>query len=232
MLEMRQVAKVFSGSVETVNAIVDIDLKIEAGEVAAIHGPSGCGKTTLLLIAGAMMKPTRGNVLIDQVNPYELDSKKRAKLRGETIGFVFQQFNLIPYLSVFENVILSARPGQNKSKIKDKAKILLERFDLMDRVCHKPGELSTGQQQRTALARALINDPKLILADEPTGNLDKQNAGIVIEHLHNIAQQGAAVLIVTHDSIVDKYCFRKVNIDDGRICEQEKNVKIKNHIKL
>ncbi len=221
MLKMKKVSKSFTGSVETVNALLDVDLELNAGEIAAIQGPSGCGKTTLLLIAGAMMKPTCGSVFVDEVDPYELGPEKRAQLRGESLGFVFQQFNLIPYLSVFENVIVSARADSAKSEIFEKAEKLLRRFDLLDRLKHKPDELSTGQQQRTALARALINDPKLILADEPTGNLDNQNARIVVDHLYDISQQGAAVLMVTHDSIIDNYDFRTIFIDEGRVRKPE-----------
>ncbi len=226
MFEMKNVSKVFTGSFGKVIALDNIDFSVEPGEMLTVQGPSGCGKTTLLLIAGAMMKPTDGTVLIDGKNPYSLDQNQRAGIRQSAIGFVFQQFNLVPYLTVLENVILPADPSLDSRVVLDKAESLLEHFDLSDRAEHKPGELSTGQQQRTALARALINNPRLILADEPTGNLDRQNAQVVIEHLREIADAGAAVLIVTHDAEIEQMTENHLRLDKGVIVEHAESVSV------
>ncbi len=217
MLKIKNLSKVFKGSFGTVNALNEIDLSVNKGEILAVRGKSGCGKTTLLLTAGAMMAPTKGTVEVGGINPYKLSSDQRSKLRRDSIGYVFQQFNLIPYLSIFENIILPANPRFNKRHIQNRTEYLLDRFDLTDRAKHKPSQLSAGQQQRTALARALINEPELVLADEPTGNLDRENAKIVIDHLCKISQSGSAVVIVTHDPIIDIFNVDSIELDVGII---------------
>ena len=221
MLVMKNISKVFKGSFGTVRALDKINFSVNIGDIVAVRGPSGCGKTTLLLTAGAMMTPDEGVVDIQGVNPYALNPDQRATMRQEIIGFVFQQYNLIPYLSVFENVIVPAKKYLDKKRIFNRAEKLLQRFDLEDRAEHKPTQLSMGQQQRTALARALINEPQLILADEPTGSLDEENAKIVIGHLRDIAEAGTAVIIVTHDTIVEQFDVRAVELDNGKIRESE-----------
>ena len=217
MLKVNKVSKIFKGSFGAVNALEEIDFSVNAGEITAVQGPSGSGKTTLLLTLGAMMSPSKGTVEIDGKNPYEIGYNERTKLRQDYIGFVFQQFNLIPYLTVFENIIVPACSEYTKKQIYDRAEYLLDRFEISNRAAHKPAELSAGQQQRTALARALINEPKIILADEPTGNLDSQNAKVVIEHLCSIAEAGAAVIIVTHDNAIDRFNIKSVELKDGQI---------------
>ena len=181
-----------------------------------VRGPSGCGKTTLLLTAGALLAPDKGRVLIDGQDLYELPPEERARLRATTVGFVFQQFHLVPYLSVRENVLapsLAVVVGDADSCAQE----LIERFQLADRADHVPLELSTGERQRTALARALLNRPRLLLADEPTGNLDPENAAIVLEHIAHFARAGGAVLMVTHDDVAKHHADRIIRLEKGRL---------------
>jgi putative ABC transport system ATP-binding protein len=216
MLSIRNLGKTYSRSGKIVNALNDIALEVKSGEFVVVRGPSGCGKTTLLLAAGALLAPSRGTVEIDGVNPYALPAEKRAKWRGGALGFVFQQFHLIPYLTALENVMAPslAVPGNETSQ---RAQSLLERFNLADRADHVPSELSMGERQRTALARALLNNPKLLLADEPTGNLDPDNAAVVLRHIAEFAKSGGAALMVTHAETAQEYASRIVWLRDGRL---------------
>lgn len=175
---------------------------LKKGQVIAIQGPSGCGKTTLLLIAGGLLHPDKGNILIDGQNLYKLSLEKRANFRALKIGFVFQQYHLVPYLSVIDNIWV---PSLMSQVSREKALQLAEHFGLGHRLYHKPGELSTGEKQRTALARALLLDPPYLLADEITGNLDHKNAEHVVAYLKEYAAKGGAVLWVTHDRQAAKY---------------------------
>jgi len=218
MLEFRQVSRSFSGPEGEVQAIRDITFSVGPGELIAIHGPSGCGKTTLLLTAGALLRPTRGEVLVDGVDPYSLQPEQRSALRCENIGFVFQQFHLVPYLTVLENVLApsAVRPQPGAY---DRARELVHRFNLDHRVNHVPAQLSTGERQRTALARAMLNRAKLILADEPTGNLDNENSAMVLEYLTEASGEGAAVVVVTHDPHAAQRAQRTIHLKEGRMCE-------------
>ena len=201
-----------------VEALVDVSLSVSAGEFVAVQGPSGSGKTTLLLAAGGLLAPGSGTVEIDGQNPYALPADRRAGLRAEKVGFVFQQFHLVPYLSVMDNVLVPtlalSSPGAQ-----ERARELIERFGLSDRSQHRPGELSVGERQRTGLARALFNEPKLILADEPTGNLDEENARTVTESLEEYARNGGAVLLVTHDSDAAGFAQKRWRLDNGELSE-------------
>jgi len=219
MLTVTNVSKRYLRGQADVQALDDVSVHIEAGQFVTVKGPSGCGKTTLLLAAGALMAPDAGTIDIEGVNPYDLAPDPRAAFRASTIGFVFQQFHLVPYLSVLDNVLTPslARPTADA---RDRAAELVARFGLADRADHMPGELSTGERQRTALARAMLNQPKLILADEPTGNLDEDNAHHVLQALAEFASAGGAVLLVTHDEKVTQYSHRTVHIDQGRICPE------------
>lgn len=218
LLELSHVRKVYTDGPRTVRAIDDVSLQVEAGEFVAVTGPSGCGKTTLLLIAGGLLRPDAGAVTLAGREPYRLTPEQRARFRAETIGFVFQQFHLVPYLSVRENV-LSPLLAWRQEGLDRRAEELLERFGLADRSEHRPAELSTGERQRTALARALLHRPRLILADEPTGNLDADNAAIVLQALHECAAEGIAVLHVTHNLAAARQADRMIPLQGGRIAE-------------
>lgn len=198
LLQFDQVSKTYTGNDREVRALDGVSLSMDAGQFIAVRGPSGCGKSTLLLSAGGLLKPGGGSVIVNGTALYEQSPEQRARFRATTIGFVFQQFHLVPYLSVLDNVLTAtlAAPIQNA---RDRALALLEQFNLGERAMHVPAELSTGERQRTALARALMHQPSLLLADEPTGNLDPDNADIVLDTLKTFAQSGGGVLLVTHD---------------------------------
>ena len=198
-----------------VAALDGISLELNQGEFVAVQGASGCGKSTLLLIAGGLLSPDSGDVSIDGVNPYSISANARAGLRAGKIGFVFQQFHLAPYLSVRDNIMAPDLAATSKQGPKRAAE-LMEEFGLTDRATHVPGELSSGERQRVALARALFNGPGLILADEPTGNLDPDNSRIVLDRLREIAEQGAAVLMVTHDETAAQATDRVERLREGK----------------
>ena len=201
---------------EPVIAMDDVSLAIKAGEFVAVEGPSGCGKSTLLLTIGTLLAPDSGTVLLDERNPYELTPDRRARFRAATIGFVFQQFHLVAYLSVLDNV-LAASLASNKPDAQQRAMELLVQFGLADRAGHVPAELSTGERQRTALARALLNQPRLLLADEPTGNLDRASSEAVIGSFVEFARAGGAVLLVTHDAHAAERAHRRLRMAAGRL---------------
>jgi len=217
-LVIQNMIKSYRRSSDTVRALAGVSLVVSAGEFAAVQGPSGCGKTTLLLTAGGLLAPDGGTVEIDGQNPYALDPDRRAVFRAEKVGFVFQQFHLIPYLSVSDNVLTPAL-ARSSSNAQEKARELVERFGLANRAEHLPGELSVGERQRTALARALLNEPDLILADEPTGNLDEINARVVLQSLADVAQSGRAVLLVTHDANAAGFAQKRWRLDNGKLSE-------------
>lgn len=241
MLEIRDVSKWYRRPGGDVQALDAVSLSVQCGELVVVRGPSGSGKTTLLLSAGGLLAPDAGEIVIDvhaqgesgpglACDPYALSAEERARLRATTIGFVFQQYHLIPYLSVLENVMTPAlalddRRGRRSAvsvqptPARSRAVELLERFRLADRADHLPGELSTGERQRTALARALLNRPSLLLADEPTGNLDPENAGVVLEHIAEFARSGGAVLVVTHDEAAAQHADRIAQLRHGRIVQ-------------
>jgi len=198
MLKFENVTKVFNGPQGEVTALKEVSFSVEPGEVVAVRGPSGCGKSTLLLTAGTLLRPTEGTVHLGETTPYALTPNGRSALRSETIGFVFQQFHLVPYLSVLDNVLLPS-VIKKTGNAGERAHELLSRFGLDHRAHHVPAQLSIGERQRTALARALFNEPRLLLADEPTGNLDPENGEIVLHALRTFAEEGGAVLLVTHD---------------------------------
>jgi len=216
VLRATNLAKAYAGTGKTVRALEGATFNVAPGELVAVQGPSGCGKTTLLLIAGGLLKPDAGQVLLVGQDPYALSPDARARFRAENIGFVFQQFHLVPYLSVLDNILAPtlARPAENAN---ERATELARRFGLADRQDHTPGELSTGERQRTALARALLHKPQLLLADEPTGNLDEASGKIVLGHLAEFTKAGGAVLLVTHDPRAAEYATRTVRMEGGRI---------------
>jgi len=218
LLQIHNVSKTYANGQSTVLAVSEVSLHVAAGEFIAVQGSSGCGKSTLLLIAGALLKPDSGQVLVDGQDPYVLNPDARAEFRARTIGFVFQQFHLVPYLSVLDNVLAPGLALNSSAvEIRHRGRQLIERFGLSDRSQHVPAKLSTGERQRAAMARALLNQPKLILADEPTGNLDHQNADALLEYLAEFAADGGAVLMVTHDDRAVAHANRVIHLQHGKI---------------
>jgi len=216
VFKVENITKIYHTSNKQIRALDEVSLQVNTGEFVVVEGPSGSGKSTLLLTAGSLLTPDEGQILIDGQNPYALSSDERAKFRAEKIGFVFQQFHLIPYLSVLENILTPSILTKGKNSHED-AMQLIKRFGLTERVHHVLAELSTGERQRTALARAFINSPNLILADEPTGNLDRENAEIVIKSLVEFANMGGSVFLVTHDAYAVQYATRSLHLENGRM---------------
>lgn len=202
---------------EEVKALDGVSFEVGQGELVAVNGPSGCGKTTLLLVCGGLLYPDGGAVFLDNRDLYSISSKGRDYERSMNIGFIFQQFYLVPYLNILENIMIpSVGANAYSSAVKTRAEKFISQFNLAHRIYHKPGELSTGERQRVALARALINGPKILLADEPTGNLDDDNAEVVLNYFLNFAREGGAVLLVTHDSRIGNYAHRRYRMKDGK----------------
>ncbi len=219
-LQLRNIGKTYHGRAGDVRALDNVTLEVAPGEFVAVLGPSGCGKSTLLLVSGGLLAPDQGTVSIASQTPYSLGPEARARCRATQIGFVFQEFHLVPYLDVLDNVLVPSL-AITIPNARRRALELLERFGMADRLHHVPGELSTGQRQRTALARALLAEPKLLLADEPTGNLDQENAERVWGYLAEFAQAGGAVLLVTHDAQAAGRADRCLSLDAGRLCEPQ-----------
>jgi len=219
IIDIRSVSKLYKGPDGIVRALDVVTLSVDRGEFVAVQGPSGCGKTTLLLAAGGLLAPDKGDVVVDGRNPYRMSPDERARLRASEIGFVFQRFHLVPYLSVLDN-ILAPSLAVRRSDAEARARELITRFNLTGRESHVPSELSTGERQRTALARALLNEPAILLADEPTGNLDPENASIVIDAFTGFAASGGAVLMVTHSDAAAGHAHRTIRLRDGKIANE------------
>lgn len=218
MIRLEGVKKIYPSDNGPVHALDGVSLHVEAGEFVAVRGPSGCGKSTLLSVIGGLDLPTEGKVFIDGAETTSLSTAERAALRAEKIGFVFQMFHLLPYLTVLDNVRLAANDGHESDARKTAAE-LLERFGLAHRITHRPAQLSTGERQRVAMARALLNRPQIILADEPTGNLDPDNAKVVLEMMADFRNDGGTVLLVTHEAHAAAYATRTISMRSGRIEE-------------
>jgi len=216
MVCLENVVKIYRAPHGTIKALDNINLQVEKGEFVVIRGPSGCGKTTLLMTIAGMQRPTSGTASVNQYNLYEMSRRARANFRAANIGFVFQMFYLVPYLNVIENVILAGR-AIDKSGGTVEADELLKQLGLAERVFHKPSELSTGEKQRTAIARALFNRPEIILADEPTGNLDPDNAATVLGYLADFHSHGGTIVVVTHQAAADEFADRVINMRNGCI---------------
>ena len=223
MLHMKDVSKVYRTEMVETHALRDLTLDVRDGEFLAVTGPSGSGKTTFLNIAGLLESFTGGAFQLDGVDVKALDDRARSRLRNEKIGFVFQSFNLIPDLNLFDNVDVPLRyRGLSRGERKKRIEGALARVGLASRVRHYPAELSGGQQQRVAIARAIAGDPKLLLADEPTGNLDSQMAREVMQLLEDLNAQGTVVVIVTHDPEIAARAQRNVHIVDGVATDLER----------
>ena len=221
-LEARQVWKTYRvGDEPEFHAVAGVDVRIARGEYVALMGPSGSGKSTLLQLLGALDHPTRGEVLYDGARVTGLPDKEVAKLRSRRVGFVFQSFNLVPRLSTLENVMLpTSFVGGSRSDRRARAVKLLERVGLGDRLKHTPAELSGGQRQRVAVARALVNDPLVLLADEPTGNLDSRMGQEILTLFDELHAEGRTILVVTHDANVADRANRTLTMHDGRIVSE------------
>src|SRR5687767_2507575 len=224
MLHMKDLTKVYRTHMIETHALRGFDIDVKKGEFVTVTGPSGSGKTTFLNIAGLLEEFDGGEFLLDGVSVKGLSDDKRSKLRNEKLGFVFQSFNLIPDLNLFDNVDVPLRyRGFSRADRKKRIEGALERVGLASRLKHYPAELSGGQQQRVAIARAIAGDPKLLLADEPTGNLDSQMAREVMQLLEELNAQGTIVVIVTHDPEIAARAQRNVHIVDGVATDLERH---------
>jgi putative ABC transport system ATP-binding protein len=218
VIEMRGIGKVYKSGRLEVDALRDVDLEVHDGDFIAIVGPSGSGKSTLMNLLGCLDRPTSGTYRLTGENVAELDDDALARLRNRTIGFVFQSFNLLPRTTALENVAMPLLyAGVSRGERTARAREALERLDLGDRMDHQPSELSGGQQQRVAIARALVTRPAILLADEPTGNLDSQSGADVLALLHELNAAGTTVVLITHDGDVAVAAKRSVRVKDGRV---------------
>ena len=213
MIQLEGITKLYPSGDATIKALDDVSLSVAGGELVVVAGPSGCGKTTLLLTAGGLLRPEKGRVLINGRDLYKMLPEELAGYRAAHIGFVFQQYHLIPYLTVFENIVVPSLARQPSGPA-DRAVRLIESLGLKDRMHHVPASLSAGEKQRTALARALFPEPEIILADEITGNLDPVNATIVLEQLKSFTETGGTVLLVTHDEKAFDYAGRIIEMNE------------------
>ncbi|MFH0879698.1 MAG: ABC transporter ATP-binding protein [Lentisphaerota bacterium] len=218
LIELQKIIKTYPMGVETVRALDGIDLRVEEGEFLAILGPSGSGKSTLMHILGFLDNPTSGTIHFDGKESASYSAAQRAGLRSEKIGFVFQIFNLLPRLNVYHNVILPLSYHHHiRGDTRVRALKALQQVGLEHRIRHRPSQLSGGQRQRVAIARALINEPRLILADEPTGNLDSGTAQNILGLFSELNRQGRTIVLVTHDAQVAAFARRQIHMLDGRI---------------
>jgi len=218
LIEIKKLNKVYESGNECVMALVDVDLNIERGEFISVMGPSGSGKSTLLTILGGLNHPTKGDVVVDEISIYELPLEKLADFRREYLGFIFQSFQLIPYLTVIENVILplSITEKSNRDQFK-MAEEILERIGLRGKERRLPDQLSGGEQERVAIARALVNSPPILMADEPTGNLDSKTGKEIMELFKSLNEEGQTIVMVTHNPENIAYSTRTVFLRDGRV---------------
>lgn len=224
VLETEKLQKFYKLGGKQIRALSDVNLKVEKGEFVSIMGPSGSGKTTLLNILGCLDRPTYGKVILDGVDVTKVPERELYKIRRHKIGFVFQNFNLLPYLSAVENVELPMEgTGKSREEKRKRARELLKLVGLSEREKHRPLRLSSGEQQRVAIARALSNNPAIILADEPTGNLDSKTGHEIIKLLGKLnIEQGTTVIMVTHDSSKASLAGRILFLSDGKLLEKEK----------
>ncbi|MED4990822.1 ABC transporter ATP-binding protein [Parageobacillus toebii] len=223
-IRFENVSKYYKEGDRTFTALNKVSISVEPGEFVAVIGPSGSGKSTFLSIAGALLKPSEGNVIINGTNLSNLKPKELSKLRLEEIGFIFQNSNLVPYLTVLDQLLVVKKmKGPITSEDKQYAKELLEKVGLGDKLKNYPDQLSGGERQRTAIARALMNDPSIILADEPTASLDTQRAFEIVELMsHLLKSRNKAIIMVTHDERLLKYCDRVYQMIDGNLTLLEK----------
>jgi putative ABC transport system ATP-binding protein len=218
LIETRNVTKIYGAGRTAVKAVDNVSFSVDNGELVLLMGPSGSGKTTLLTLISGLLKPTSGNIKIDGIEITRLSQKELARLRLEKIGFIFQHFNLLTALTALENVMVPLIiKGMRESEARKKAASLLKDFGLEDRMDHKPEDLSGGEQQRVAVARAVITDPNIIIADEPTANLDSEKGREVMKLISSMVKRGKAAIIASHDPRVEKFANRILYMEDGRL---------------
>ena len=226
LMQANELWKLYASGESTVQAVKGVNVSIGGGEMIAIMGPSGCGKTTLLNVLSGIDEPTSGEVAINGKSLFSVSDDERSRMRAEYLGFIFQDFNLLPVLSAVENVELPLLLlGKSANEARTTALDALSAVGLSDRSDHRPSELSGGQQQRVAIARAIVHNPAVVLCDEPTGNLDSKTSSNVMSLLKSINQKmGTTFLLVTHDSSIAKQCSRILNMDDGEIISDEQSL--------
>ena len=221
MIEANNITKTYSSAGRRVHALEGVDLSVEQGDFIVIHGASGSGKTTLLLALGGMLRPTKGEVTFQERDIYSLSSRRRNQFRRRCVGFIFQKFFLVPYLTASENIRLSLVLRRYRGNHRQRIFELAERLGIADRLSHRPSQLSVGEQQRVAMARAIAAEPELILADEPTGNLDRDNTDAFAEFLTDENRRGRTILMVTHDERLLDVGTRTVRLCAGRLPDAE-----------
>src|SRR6266581_2912663 len=222
MIKLNNVSRLYPARAEAgevIRALDSVSLHVESGEWLAIMGPSGSGKSTLVNLIGCLDRPTSGEIWLEGENVANISNADLNRVRAEKVGFIFQQFHLIPYLTAVENVMLAQYFHSMTDE--QEAREALERVGLKGRADHLPAHLSGGEQQRVCIARALINDPKIVLADEPTGNLDAYNQELVLTQLRDLHAQGCTIIMVTHDPVISRMADRRVEIHHGRLTVQE-----------
>jgi len=218
LIEIRKLSKTYNGGEECVRALVDVDLNIERGEFVSVMGPSGSGKSTLLTILGGLNHPTEGELVVDEIPIYKLSLEKLADFRREYLGFIFQSFQLIPYLTVIENVMLPLSITKRSNREQEKmAEEILEKVGLKAKAKRLPDQLSGGEQERVAIARALVNAPPILLADEPTGNLDTKTGKEIMDLFKSLREEGQTIIMVTHNPENTACSTRTIFLKDGRV---------------
>ncbi|OIR19945.1 ABC transporter ATP-binding protein YtrE [mine drainage metagenome] len=226
MIELQNVCRTFTVGDQQVTALRDVNLRLDAGEYLSIMGPSGSGKSTMLNMLGLLDRPTSGTYLLDGGNVTDLNDEQQARVRREKIGFVFQSFHLVPRLTAAQNVelplILAGVPAEVR---KARVQVLMRNYGLSDRADHKPDQLSGGQRQRVAIARATVMNPTVLLADEPTGNLDRTTGWEVLKLLEGLMEQGITLVVVTHDAEIGARAQRNIHMLDGHIVSDEQRAK-------
>jgi putative ABC transport system ATP-binding protein len=218
LIEIKKLSKTYESGEEYVMALAGVDLNIERGEFISVIGPSGSGKSTLLTILGGLNHPTKGDVVVDEIPIYKLSLEKLADFRREYLGFIFQSFQLIPYLTVIENVMLplSITERSNREQVK-MSEAILERIGLRGKESRLPDQLSGGEQERVAIARALVNSPPILMADEPTGNLDSKTAKEIMDLFNTLNEEGQTIVMVTHNPENMAFSTRTISLKDGRV---------------
>ncbi|MDX5346020.1 MAG: ABC transporter ATP-binding protein [Hymenobacteraceae bacterium] len=230
MIQTSKISRIYQMGSETIHALRSISISIEKGEYVAFMGPSGSGKSTLMNIIGCLDTPTSGQYILNQKDVSNMTDNELAEVRNKEIGFVFQTFNLLPRASALENVALPLiYAGYGKTAREERAMEVLKSVGLAERAKHKPNELSGGQRQRVAIARALVNNPSIILADEPTGNLDTKTSYEIMELFENLHRKGNTIIMVTHEDDIAHYAHRIVRLRDGLIESDEINTDITTH---
>jgi len=218
LIEIKKLSKTYNGGEECVRALVDVDLNIERGEFVSVMGPSGSGKSTLLTILGGLNHPTEGELVVDEIPIYKLSLEKLADFRREYLGFIFQSFQLIPYLTVIENVMLPLSITKRSNREQEKmAEEILEKVGLKAKAKRLPDQLSGGEQERVAIARALVNAPPILLADEPTGNLDTKTGKEIMDLFKSLREEGQTIIMVTHNPENTACSTRTIILKDGSV---------------